>query len=224
MKQIFKIPIRTNKIVRFVFCGSIIALFVLIIVPLSSEEVFRKSITSKGSLLVFSGRVLDKKSRPITNASVEIWQTDTQGIYNHPGDSNNSRKDMGFQFFGTSISNSSGEYIFRTVIPGQYEPRPRHIHFKIRLDGKILLVSQIYFSIDSETSGVGGSNRNLLMDLITENNPDGRIMYIGEFDFIIDIGVSGELKLTDSQSEGPYYPLVDVSQYDNDLVNVSPEL
>jgi protocatechuate 3,4-dioxygenase beta subunit len=98
---------------------------------------------------------------------------------------------MGFQFFGTSVSDSDGNYMFRTIIPGKYEPRPRHIHVKIRKDGRELLTSQIYFSVDGETAGVGGSTRNLRMELKSVENSDGSISYSGNFDFIVDIGVTG---------------------------------
>ncbi|MCB9007347.1 MAG: hypothetical protein H6656_08315 [Ardenticatenaceae bacterium] len=33
--------------------------------------------------------------------------------------------------------------------PGEYEPRPRHIHFKVKLDGETLITSQFYFASDN---------------------------------------------------------------------------
>ena len=209
--------------IRFSIMAVFLAISGVITIPVAADEMFKGTVSAKGDILVFGGRVLDKLGRPVADASVEIWQTDGQGIYLHPGDSNTNRRDRGFQFFGTSVSDSSGHYMFRTIIPGQYEPRPRHIHVKIRHSKGVLLTSQIYFTIDGETSGVGGSNRNLRMDLERVKNSDGSAIYNGVFDFIVDTGVAGDLKLTDRQSEGPYYPLEDVSLYDNDLARVGSD-
>ena len=40
---------------------------------------------------------------------------------------------------------SNGTYYFKTIVPGAYEPRPAHIHFKVLKAGKVILTSQIYF-------------------------------------------------------------------------------
>lgn len=220
--------IRTIETPRYQTAGShiripVIFLFITAIfkVHLSVEEIFSGPVSADGEILVFGGRVPDRTGRPVPDASVEIWQTDGQGIYDHPGDSKTHRRDRAFQFFGTSVSDSSGSYIFRTVIPGQYEPRPRHIHVKIRRSERVLLVSQIYFSVDGETRGVGGSTGNLRMDLETVENSDCSTLHRGSFDFAVYNGIAGGLALTDRQGEGPYYPLYDVSRCDNDLAQVS---
>lgn len=191
------------------------------IVHIHSHDIFTNPVTAKGQILQIEGRVLNRSGQPIPDLSVEIWQTDEQGIYDHPGDRDSNNRDRGFQFFGTSISNASGEYQFRTIIPGKYEPRPRHIHVKIRNAERIILVTQIYFSMDGDTAGVGGSNKNLRMDIRPSNSDNGTIEYLGIFDFVINMGVSGNLRLTDRQSEGPYYPRANVSLFDNDLAHVS---
>lgn len=188
-------------------------------VLIHAQEEFTNNITARGDILVFGGKVLDSNNNPLTNVSVEIWQTDSAGIYNHKGDNKTNKRDSGFQFFGTSITDTNGNYIFRTVLPGKYEPRPRHIHVKLKQNNSVILITQIYFSIDGDTTGVGGSNINLKMDLLRVNNSK-KLDYEGKFNFIVRSSKKGSLRLTDSQSEGPYYPLYDVSKYDNDLVYV----
>lgn len=108
----------------------------------------------RGDLLLLDGRVLDSEGQPVVGAVVEIWQTDAGGAYLHPNDPASAGRDMNFQFYGESVTSESGAYAFRTIVPGQYEPRPRHIHFKIRLDGEELLTSQLYFAgLPNEDSG-----------------------------------------------------------------------
>src|SRR5688572_14161536 len=40
-----------------------------------------------GRIAHISGRILDRRGEIVRGASVEIWQCDAHGIYDHPGDS-----------------------------------------------------------------------------------------------------------------------------------------
>jgi protocatechuate 3,4-dioxygenase beta subunit len=97
-----------------------------------AQDVFDGPITAQGEVLVFGGQVLDRAGNPLSGARVEIWQTDHQGIYDHPGDRRLMSRDQGFQGFGSSMTNSQGLYRFRTLLPGVYGSRPRHIHVKVK--------------------------------------------------------------------------------------------
>ena len=103
------------------------------------------SMPASGDLLLLSGSVQDTDGQPIANAVVKIWQTDASGAYMHPNDPATAKRDINFQFYGESVTGEDGGYSFRTILPGQYEPRPRHIHFKVKLNGGELLTSQFYF-------------------------------------------------------------------------------
>ena len=103
------------------------------------------STPASGDLLLLSGSVQDTDGQPIANAVVEIWQTDASGAYMHPNDPATAGRDMNFQFYGEFVTGEDGGYSFRTILPGQYEPRPRHIHFKVKRNGEELLTSQFYF-------------------------------------------------------------------------------
>ncbi len=99
-----------------------------------------------GEILEFGGTVYGADGYPIEGAVIEIWQTDASGVYQHPNDPGTANRDRNFQFYGEAQSDAEGRYHFRTIVPGLYEPRPRHIHVKVLLDGRELLTTQFYFA------------------------------------------------------------------------------
>ena len=116
---------------------------------------------AKGNILNLSGIVVNTRGEPLTDITIEIWQTDPQGRYKHPGDSTPGERDTNFQYWGAAITDKDGAFTFKTVVPGAYEPRPAHIHYKVLKDGKVTLTSQIYFMkpsdktrLPSMTSGI----------------------------------------------------------------------
>ncbi|NOS68810.1 MAG: intradiol ring-cleavage dioxygenase [Verrucomicrobia bacterium] len=128
--------------------------------PLDTDNdllVVNDSITpAVGEITWLNGRVLDKNGAPVRNATVEIWQCDSKGVYLHSGDRNQSKRDAGFQGFGRFVTGSTGEYLFRTIKPVQYPGRTPHIHFKLKRGGKELLTTQCYIKglAQNETDGV----------------------------------------------------------------------
>lgn len=103
-----------------------------------------------GEIIYVKGVVRDLDCNPIESALVEIWQANHYGKYDHPGDSNPASFDPDFQYWGQVITNSSGEYLFKTIIPGEYPAapswiRPPHIHFKVTKVGYHELTTQMYF-------------------------------------------------------------------------------
>jgi protocatechuate 3,4-dioxygenase beta subunit len=116
---------------------------------------------AKGDILNLSGIVVNAKGEPLTDITIEIWQTDPQGRYKHPGDSTPGERDPYFQYWGAAVTDKDGTFFFKTVLPGAYEPRPAHIHYKVLKEGKVILTSQIYFMkpsdktrLPSMTSGI----------------------------------------------------------------------
>ena len=100
---------------------------------------------ARGDILNLSGIVVNTKGEPQDNITIEIWQTDPEGRYKHPGDSTPGSRDPNFQYWGAAVTGPDGNYYFKTIVPGAYEPRPAHIHFKVLKAGKVILTSQIYF-------------------------------------------------------------------------------
>ena len=98
-----------------------------------------------GEILELNGRVLTLAGSPIRNATVEIWQSDNTGAYLHPRSMGYASRDLNFQGYGMFETGSTGEYRFRTIKPGLYTGRTRHIHFKIKAAGRPELTTQCYF-------------------------------------------------------------------------------
>src|SRR5947208_6555947 len=100
-----------------------------------------------GAITWVSGRVLDKNGQPVRGAVLEIWQADNNGAYIHSA-SPSANRDAFFQGYGRFVTGSTGEYLFRTVKPGLYPGRTRHIHYKITYPGGRTLTTQLYVQGD----------------------------------------------------------------------------
>lgn len=149
-----------------------------------------------GQVVEFGGKVYDAAGLPIPGLTVEIWQTDTNGIYDHPGDRSTAQRDPNFQFYGEAVTAADGSYSFRTILPGQYEPRPRHIHAKIKNGRQELLTTQIYFTGDPtlEADGIflsgGNENEHLVLALSSGQDANGNPILVGEHNLILNASLS----------------------------------
>ena len=141
-----------------------------------------------GEILEFGGRVYDANGMPVEGIVVEIWQTDSSGVYLHPNDPSTGQRDPNFQFYGEAVTSADGSYSFRTILPGLYEPRPRHIHVKVRLDGQELLTTQFYFAGEIDLQGDDAA-----MLISTEPGVDasGNPLLNGQRDIILNADLSG---------------------------------
>jgi protocatechuate 3,4-dioxygenase beta subunit len=122
---------------------------------------------AKGDVVRIAGTVVDPAGAPIASAKVEIWQTDSQGIYLHPGDPNTARRDPNFQFYGIATTDAAGAFTFRTIAPARYPGRARHIHAKITPPGGATLTTQFYFKGDGDLDrdGIARSLGKALADV-----------------------------------------------------------
>jgi protocatechuate 3,4-dioxygenase beta subunit len=127
--------------------------------PLDSDNdlvsVTGQQAKARGTIAHVSGRVLDSAGKPVANAWVEIWQCDWQGIYLHPRDGGQNRRDTGFQGFGATTTTADGSYRFRTIKPVAYAGRTPHIHYKVKA-GNRELTTQMYLA------GEPGNERDFL--------------------------------------------------------------
>jgi len=118
--------------------------------PLDTDNdllIINDNITSAvGEVTHLSGRVLSTAGEPVRNAVVEIWQVDNNGVYIHSDDAARGGRDKNFQGFGRFLTNSDGEYYFRTIKPVPYGPRTPHIHFAVYHGGKRVLTTQLYIA------------------------------------------------------------------------------
>jgi protocatechuate 3,4-dioxygenase, beta subunit len=127
-----------------------------------------------GTPLLLSGTLVRRDGTPVAGATVEIWHVDQNGIYLHPQQPEADR-DKNFQSYGESVTDATGAWSFRTTSPPAYEGRPRHIHVKVRVDGKEVLTTQVYFEGDPllANDGVSRNSDVSLMTVKPEAATDG---------------------------------------------------
>lgn len=177
-----------------------------------------------GQAFQLQGQVLDTDGTPLEGAVVEIWQTDNNGNYNHPNDAAPSELLLDqFQYFGTSTTDAQGYFAFRTIKPAAYESRPPHIHVRVKIDGQIALTTQFYFVEDQSAVEADGvfqdAGESLFVQTQNGEDAEGNPIVIGVDNLVLDLNGSSAdtLTPTPAQTEGPYYPVVDFSSYDNNL-------
>ncbi len=116
--------------------------------PLDTDNdliIINDSLTpAVGEITHLSGRLLDGRGSPISNATIEIWSTDHEGVYLADRD-HQSRYDSHFQGFGRFLTSSTGEYYFRTLKPVRYPARQApHVHFKVKMKGRPDFTTQLF--------------------------------------------------------------------------------
>ncbi len=125
-----------------------------------------------GQTLIISGHVLDYDCNPMSGATIDVWQTDSDGKY-HFDD---------FTLRGKIQADENGMYHLETIFPGKYSEsgiiRPAHLHVKVSAPEVEPLTTQLYFA--------GDEHHDWLVEpsLILKLNEKDGIMY-SEFDFVI---------------------------------------
>lgn len=183
--------------------------------PAEIAASFAGAPQAEGEVLVLFGRVTDRAGEPLPGVAVEIWQTDAKGVYDHPDAPDSDLRDPDFGSYGTSVTDAAGLFSFRTVRPGRYEPRPSHIHVKIRQDGRELLTTQLYFADE-----VGDAAPYDLLALAPARiETDAGTVLVARRDIVLTTDeATGTLPVTPARTEGRYYPCAPVA--DNDDVGV----
>ena len=109
-----------------------------------------------GERIIVTGRVLDGDGKPLASQLVEIWQANAAGRYIHKRDQHHAPLDPNFTGVGRCLTDSDGNYWFRTIKPGPYPWRnhynawrPAHIHFSVFGTQFISrMITQMYFPGD----------------------------------------------------------------------------
>lgn len=101
-----------------------------------------------GQVIELSGRMFDVHGNPIPNATLELWQANAAGRYDHPSDVSKAPLDPNFQGYATLRTDGQGAWRIVTIKPGGYDSpighRPPHIHFDLR-GPKSRNIAQLYF-------------------------------------------------------------------------------
>jgi len=163
----------------------------------------------KGEYLYVEGRVLDTSGKHVSSATIETWETDSEGYYDT-------------QYFdrtepdcrGRIHTDDQGRYGFRAVVPVAYpipgdgpvgelllhlnrhNMRPNHIHLSIEAPGYRKLVTALYPKGDKwlSSDAVFGVKSSLVVDLKDIDDeeearrrgfPKGKTFKLLQYDFVL---------------------------------------
>jgi protocatechuate 3,4-dioxygenase, beta subunit len=109
-----------------------------------------------GSQITVSGRLTDRRGRPVRGQLIEIWQANASGRYAHQREQHPAPLDPNFTGTGRTLTGHDGQWSFTTIQPGPYPWRnhlnawrPAHIHFSVFGNAFTQrLVTQMYFPGD----------------------------------------------------------------------------
>ncbi len=151
----------------------------------------KKTGTADGKVLYLFGRILGPDCKPINKARVEIWQADSNGKYNHPGDSSDKKLDPNFGYFGHVITGSNGLYLFKTIVPASYSfrdlQRAPHIHIGVVNREVGNASTEVYFAGKEddrirEKDRVFQSRKNPKRLIVPKQDPDDFVSLGVKFD------------------------------------------
>ena len=108
-----------------------------------------------GVPLLLTGEVVDTRCRPIGGALLDFWQADARGEYDNDG----------FRLRGHQFADARGRFRLRTIVPGLYPGRTRHIHVKVQRPHGRVLTTQLYFPGEPRNRSDGIFDAALLMDI-----------------------------------------------------------
>jgi protocatechuate 3,4-dioxygenase beta subunit len=113
-----------------------------------------------GIPLLLTGDVVDTSCRPIRGALLDFWQADDDGRYDN----------QGFRLRGHQFADAGGRYGLRTIVPGLYPGRTRHIHVKVQRPHGKILTTQLYFPGEPRNRTDAIFDSSLLMDIRRAGN------------------------------------------------------
>ncbi len=124
--------------------------------PNSPERADLVESDTKGEIIELEGRIVTRTCQPMSRAVIDIWHADENGEYDNAG----------FRYRGHVYTDANGLYRIRTIVPGLYEGRARHIHAKIGAPGGEPLITQLYFPDDPSNSGDYRFRSELLLRIV----------------------------------------------------------
>jgi protocatechuate 3,4-dioxygenase, alpha subunit len=111
-----------------------------------------------GERVTVEGRVVDGDGNAVPDALLEIWQSNSEGKYAHPDDTQNKQIEPNFQGFGRVPTDDDGKFRFTTIKPGRVpgpDGKPQAPHLAVSVFARGLLrrlVTRIYFPDESGNS------------------------------------------------------------------------
>jgi hydroxyquinol 1,2-dioxygenase len=175
-----------------------------------------------GAPALVSGRVLDLDGKPVADAVLDVWQAQTNGLY----DSQDKNLD-GLHMRGKFRTDSEGRYLIRTVLPvnypipsdgpvgrmlkatGRHPWRPAHIHFVVSAEGYEPVTTHIFDRTDPylHSDAVFAVKDSLICDFARHESADeaaSRLgleppFYTAEFDFHLVPSTTAQATVMDAQ-------------------------
>ena len=138
--------------------------------PSSPErtELFEEGMAGQPIELV--GFVVSRACKPFAGALLDFWQADDKGRYDNSG----------FRLRGHQFTDADGRYRLRSIVPGLYPGRTRHIHVKVQPRDGSVLTTQLYFPGEPKNRSDGLFRKELQMR--TAKNAG---WLAGRFDFVV---------------------------------------
>ena len=144
------------------------------------------SLDQKGEPTYVSGRVLDPDGQPVEGATLDVWQTSGNGLYDvqDPDQPENNLR-------GLFTTGADGGFFFRTVKPmaysvpsdgpvgkmllalGRHPMRPAHLHLIIAAPGFEPVTTHLFITGDEylDTDAVFGVKDSLVVDFVRHDDP-----------------------------------------------------
>jgi protocatechuate 3,4-dioxygenase beta subunit len=138
--------------------------------PSSPERIELFETGMAGQPIEIMGFVFSRACKPFSGALLDFWQADDKGHYDNTA----------FRLRGHQFTDAEGRYRLRTVVPGGYSGRTRHIHVKVQPSGGRVLTTQLYFPGESQNRSDGLFRKELLVR--TAKNAG---WLAGRFDFVV---------------------------------------
>jgi protocatechuate 3,4-dioxygenase beta subunit len=162
-----------------------------------------------GTECVLYGRVTDINGGPLADATVSVWQTSADGLY----DIQENAESVDYR--GVFSTDADGVFVVRTVMPRGYSipmdgpvgnlvraqarhgMRPAHIHFLVGASGYRELVTALYLRDDPHLADdvVFGSSDDLAVDIVADD-PDCPIKGVPSIRFDMRLSREGEADKT----------------------------
>jgi protocatechuate 3,4-dioxygenase beta subunit len=162
-----------------------------------------------GTECVLYGRITDIQGKALADATVSVWQTSADGLYDIQEDATS------VDYRGVFTTDKNGLYVVRTVKPRGYSipmdgpvgamvnaqrrhgMRPAHIHFLVGTPGYRELVTALYLRDDPHLDDdvVFGSSDDLAVD-IAPNDPECPIPGVPSIRFDLKLSREGEADKT----------------------------
>jgi protocatechuate 3,4-dioxygenase beta subunit len=138
--------------------------------PSSPERVELLETGMAGQPIELVGFVLSRACKPHAGALLDFWQADDKGRYDNSGS----------RLRGHQFADAEGRFRLRSIVPGVYPGRTRHIHVKVQPSGGRVLTTQLYFPGESQNRSDGLFRKELLVR--TAKNAG---WLAGRFDFVV---------------------------------------